>query len=107
MTKIEYNQKENQFSLLAKGHAGFADSGNDIVCAAISTLTQTLVYHLIDNSKNYSYTIKPGELWVYAEGEKEVEASKVILTGLQVLQENFPNNLELIEGCTIISESPL
>lgn len=30
----------------AKGHAGFADAGQDIVCAAISVLTQTAVIGL-------------------------------------------------------------
>lgn len=107
MTVIQYDRKDNQFSLLAQGHAGFADVGNDIVCAAISTLTQTLVYHLIENSKNYAYTIQPGELWVCAEGENEVLYSEVILTGLRSLASEFPSNLKLVEGWTIISKSPL
>lgn len=107
MTKIQYDRKDNQFSLLAQGHAGFADVGNDIVCAGISTLTQTLVYHLIDNSKSFAYTIHPGELWVYGEGENEVIYSQVIVTGLKALEAEFPTNLEVTEGCTIINKSPL
>ena len=29
--------------VIVKGHAGYAESGKDIVCAAISTLTDTLI----------------------------------------------------------------
>jgi hypothetical protein len=30
-------------ALVAEGHAGFGEAGNDIVCAAVSTLLQSLV----------------------------------------------------------------
>ena len=32
----------------AKGHAGYADAGEDIVCAAISALTQATEYGLTE-----------------------------------------------------------
>lgn len=36
------------FSLSAKGHAGFAEAGSDIVCAAVSTLLQAFELGLKD-----------------------------------------------------------
>ena len=35
-------------SVCARGHSGYADSGSDIVCAAISVLMQTLHIGLVD-----------------------------------------------------------
>lgn len=32
--------------LTVDGHAGYAESGNDIICAAVSALTQGLVHSL-------------------------------------------------------------
>ena len=41
MTVIKINKQNNQIiSVECNGHAGFADNGQDIVCSAISSLTQ-------------------------------------------------------------------
>ncbi len=40
-------QKSNIIAIEATGHSGYAESGKDIVCAAISTLTQSLINGLI------------------------------------------------------------
>lgn len=39
MTKIEIDLEKG--TLTAKGHAGYAGHGQDVVCAAVSALTQT------------------------------------------------------------------
>lgn len=41
MTYITYKKEKGRYSLKAEGHAGYRP-GNDIVCAAISALVQTL-----------------------------------------------------------------
>ena len=41
---IKITKHENKISI--EGHAGFAPSGQDIVCAAVSTLFQTLVWSI-------------------------------------------------------------
>lgn len=48
MIKIEIykNALGNIFKYLVEGHAGYAESGNDIVCAAVSMLTQTTLIAL-------------------------------------------------------------
>ncbi len=35
--------KENIVTIEATGHSGYAESGHDIVCAVVSTLTQNLI----------------------------------------------------------------
>ena len=35
----------------ARGHSGFAEKGNDIVCAAVSTLMQALIFGLSEVAK--------------------------------------------------------
>lgn len=50
-------EKENQniITIEAKGHSGYAEAGKDIVCAAVSTLTQNLI-----NSLKQVLNIEPG-----------------------------------------------
>ncbi|NMB02265.1 MAG: ribosomal-processing cysteine protease Prp [Firmicutes bacterium] len=44
MTRIEFYKTDHGWQgFKALGHTGFADSGEDIVCAAVSILTQTAV----------------------------------------------------------------
>ena len=46
MIQITYNEMGDMMFLRAEGHAEFAPKGQDIVCAAVSTLMQTLAYSL-------------------------------------------------------------
>jgi len=46
--KVKRNKGGNPVSVEVKGHALFAPQGSDIVCAAVSVLTQTIVFALED-----------------------------------------------------------
>ena len=46
MIQITYNEMGDMMFLRAEGHADFAPKGQDIVCAAVSALMQTLAYSL-------------------------------------------------------------
>ena len=46
VTIVKKNQKI--ITIEATGHSGYAEVGSDIVCSAISTLTQTLINGLIE-----------------------------------------------------------
>lgn len=51
--------------VLAKGHAGHAEQGKDIVCAAVSSLAQTLAKSLEGlTGDRISYEIKPGYAYI-------------------------------------------
>jgi uncharacterized protein YsxB (DUF464 family) len=46
-----------------KGHAGYAPHGQDIVCAAVSTLVQTLIQSIEDLcTDTISYHLQPGNV---------------------------------------------
>lgn len=40
---IKRNDKNEIISFSLEGHAGFAESGNDIVCAAVSAITNMII----------------------------------------------------------------
>lgn len=107
MTKVEIrrNAEEKIISFLAKGHTGYSARGEDIVCAAVSALTQTAVLGLIHNlglepvvdiKDGYLSCLLPSDL----TEEKKREANlilEVMLTGLKEIAEEHPKYLKVIE----------
>ena len=58
---IEVHVKKTQ--ILVRGHAGYAPPGQDIVCAAVSVLAQTLGQALGNlANEQIQYSIKPGAI---------------------------------------------
>lgn len=56
---IEVKRLKN--GILVKGHAGYAEKGQDIVCCAVSVLTQTLIESAESlTADNITYDIKSG-----------------------------------------------
>lgn len=99
MTKITYNVAE--FSLLLNGHAGYAPAGQDIVCAGISALIQTVPQSL--RSRGIRYFLDLGE----PEGHVSIKAFpaveqrypcmvifETIAEGFKLLAENYPDYVE-------------
>lgn len=102
---IRRNQKNEILSFGVKGHADYAPKGEDIVCAAVSALAQTVAMGL---SKNLGLSpkveISPGYLscTLPAELEREVRQQadlvlKVMLTGLEEIARVHPDNLKIID----------
>ena len=61
MIRITYREaKENVLKLRAEGHAGYAPKGQDIVCAAVSTLMQALAFSV--NDREDGFAGKPGKV---------------------------------------------
>lgn len=47
--------------ITVSGHAGYSEHGKDIICSAVSTLTQNLIYSIEQLTKDkITYVIKPG-----------------------------------------------
>ena len=77
ITVIKRNNKI--ITIEATGHSGYAESGSDIVCAAVSTLTQALINGLIEVVKiSPKYTIDEDipHLSVTLPNEMNYEESK-------------------------------
>lgn len=95
MTTITfYRDSRGVVGFRARGHAGFADPGEDIVCAAISMLTQTTVIGLQDVvGIDARINIQEGQLECFLP--KKLTAS--LLRDSQVLLETMLKGLEGIK----------
>lgn len=104
MTKITYEEKgDNEFIVECRGHAGYADAGNDIVCAGISTLVQALVSYLPEAADTFNARLDKGEVFVTAKGRDAFICYKMMMEGLRLIESSFPQHIEIVEGCTIKS----
>lgn len=105
MTKITYYRTEDAFEVRLDGHAGYAGYGNDIVCASLSTLIQTLAARMPSVTGRYDFHLEPGSAWVRGMGTEAVKAFQTILTGFRGVQESFPKYVSITEvGCPILSK---
>ena len=109
MTKIEIYLKANEIvGFECKNHSGYAESGKDIVCAGISSITQTAVLGLkniakvnftekIDQNKGYlSIEISQNE-WTSTNFKTAQTILQTMLCGLEDLEKQYPKYLKLEE----------
>ena len=108
MTTATVFQWDNlPWRLEAKGHAGYAEEGEDIVCAGISVLMQTAVMALEDRDIPVFSQIKQkkGDVHMVValpEGlsSDQQHDGQIILramqVGLQAIQEQYPEFLRII-----------
>ena len=89
------NDNGKELALCMEGHAGFAEQGKDIVCAAASMLGQALVSALGGVSGiTLNVRISPGKLYVDATSTPETRAMfKVAAAGLSDLTKKYPQNV--------------
>ena len=87
-------KKRPQLQLTASGHAGAAPYGEDLVCAAISTLLCTLAAQL-EKTGGYA-RLEPGFATLRAERTKQAAAAFAFAeTGLRLLAAQYPRHLQL------------
>jgi hypothetical protein len=93
-------QRGSYQSFLCQGHAGFADSGRDIVCASVSALVIT-TFNAIEAFTSDPVKASDEEGLVKAEfGESNTPESKLLmdtlLLGLTEIQKEFPQYLKVM-----------
>jgi len=93
MTKITFLKSEGvYYGFEESGHAGFAESGDDIVCSAISAMTMLVintievalasdVEYTIDEDTTNIRVLAKGALPKYESDEKKRYAVSGVLTG--------------------------
>lgn len=101
MTTVTYFDMNDEISIEISGHAGYGKKGEDIVCSAISMLSQTLIAYLDVDHEKFSYSLKDGYVWAYAKGINVRVAFNVIMTGFYLLEKNYPDHITLKRGCAI------
>lgn len=99
----ELNQETGKMMLKAAGHAGYAERGKDIVCAAVSALMQTLAYNTaeVESTNACCYTSPEGPvLSVIAEDEGDMQARfELVADGLSLIAEKYPENVRIQKVC--------
>ena len=99
MIRACLRKEEKDLRLTLSGHANYAPSGSDIVCAATSGLTYALIGYLVNLGKgNFRINaVREG----YADllcGEEYTEQIKLILLGLIQLEATYPGHISVSES---------
>ncbi len=105
MIKIIYvaDPEGGKLTMRAEGHAGYAPAGQDIVCAAVSCLMQTLAYSATEDehTSSCSYQGKDGPVVSVKAGDSVLMRDKfeLVADGLTLLAEQYPENVSFKESC--------
>lgn len=105
MIKIIYvaDPEGGKLTMRAEGHAGYAPAGQDIVCAAVSCLMQTLAYSAAEDEKTSSciYQGKEGPVLNVEAGDSVLMRDKfeLVADGLDLLAEQYPENVNFKKRC--------
>lgn len=81
------------------GHANYAEAGKDIVCAGVTTLTQTLIMSMVDLTKDeIGYEVSPGRADIYygnlsEEGKLLVDS---FFIGICQIADEFPDHVRIV-----------
>lgn len=103
MTVVQMKSKYGHKHLLADGHANYSEAGTDIVCASVSILLQSFIYHsqLAEGKKNVKITkleSGPGFIHLIVHDPNGVldDAFGLIKDGLTMLDEDYPEYVMLV-----------
>lgn len=91
---IEVNIQKQHITV--SGHAGNGPPGQDIVCAAVSTLTQNLIKSILDLTEDkIEYGISPGRVDIHYGNLSEKSRTLVdsFFIGICVVAESYPENV--------------
>ena len=96
---IEITRFKSEIRL--NGHAGYAERGNDIVCAAVSALVQTLIYSLEELAID-DIEIVTENKQIRSIKYRDLSTTAMLLVnsffiGVNMIAENFPENVKVIE----------
>ena len=101
-----WNDGKTGYEVKAKGHAGAGKYGQDIVCAAVSCLMQTLANEVEEAARAGTVAlgaVAHGEGWMKVEVTPTHESCdmveawvELVQDGLDALAESYPENVELM-----------
>lgn len=97
MIKCVYEKNKSGVRLTVNGHAGYAQHGEDIVCSAVSALTETLIARLLELNAKFSYKKEPGavEVAMNRVTYDANEAFRFAVLGMQLIATAYPKNVDL------------
>jgi uncharacterized protein YsxB (DUF464 family) len=83
------------------GHANTAPHGQDIVCAGVSALAQSILYGLNEHTKaRFTHEAKPGYIHVkmLSQNERARALLGTLVSGLVQMALAYPNTIKFKEG---------
>ena len=101
--KPDRQQIWGEAELILEGHCGYEEAGKDIVCAAVSTLTFTLINELERLRSGEMLKVEHREengkvhIHVWLKGYKVAECLDTVLTGYRMIQEHYPEHFSITE----------
>ena len=91
MIKVSFSRSADGFSFDAFGHAGYSDSGDDIICAAVSGIVYALAGYLINECNGAVVkALRPGAASFRCGGDGEA-AMRMAYIGLLQLALTYPD----------------
>lgn len=95
MITAKFKKKNNQiYWYQVTGHAGFANIGNDIVCAGISVLYITITNKLLVLGRTFE---RDGGYFVLDPTEQEIVCLELLHEGVASIAEQYPDNVKVEE----------
>lgn len=96
MTNVQiYKNKSNILGFIVSGHSGYSSAGHDIVCSAISTLSQSTCVGL-ENVLNLNPTIVIDEKKAYLSCFLNKDISNEDNKNAQILLNTFYESVKLL-----------
>lgn len=92
MTTIAISTSAERCSLVALGHADYAESGKDIVCAGITAIVYSLANYLVNAGEAEEVDMAPGNVRICG---KERRAFEQAFYGLKAIEQKYPKNLRV------------
>lgn len=100
LTEKKENEKVCSVTINGVGHAGF-NTGNDIVCSAVSTLFYTFGAFVSSKSNaECECRFDKGKARIKASGDID-DNYRMFKLGLKMIEEQYPENIKLSVGCDI------
>lgn len=112
MTIIQIENNPGHYKLVALGHAGRAEGEDgNLVCAAVSALTQALVQFCRDRSNRiaqYNDLIGDADIFIRActtRPDPEISgAFALVETGLRMVEKSNPGRIQIVGGESMHTE---
>lgn len=92
MIKAVFKEKE----VLIKGHSMYANAGQDIVCSAVSSITQFVAQILLEE-KTANCEIKEGylKIKIISNDEMTIKLVRYMKEALMGIEEDYPKHLKV------------
>ncbi|KHE76815.1 ribosomal-processing cysteine protease Prp [Lactococcus lactis] len=93
MITAKFKKKNNQiYWYQVTGHAGFANIGNDIVCAGVSVLYITVTNTLLAAGRTFE---RDEGYFVLDANDYDMACLKVLYDGIKAIAEQYPENVKV------------